>query len=164
MIRRWLKVALVAVGAVLMVVSAVVLASAGSALAGGRPAPTITCWGNEKGEDNYTVVLFERLVVRHPGNCSLMGPGVFDYDGAVLHRIKWQRWGSATVSATGWSRSLGANSPGEPTEYPAAISVSDIREHGGKCWYSHMTITSRGFTGHFTLSSPSARDYQTFGD
>lgn len=125
-------------------------------------SPSLTCWGKERAADNYTIVYTQRLVVRQPRRCSLLGPNVDDANGAILHRLKWHSWGSRTATASGYSQSLGANSAGAPTEFPARVSVTGIRTRNGRRWYSRMSITSQSVTNHYRLSSPTARDYETF--
>jgi hypothetical protein len=123
-------------------------------------SPTITCWGKDRAADNYRKVYVRRLIMREPKTCSLLGPYVDDAHGAILHRLKWHSWGSATATATGYTQSLGANSPGDPTEFSATVSLTDIRGRRDRQWYSLMTVTTRFGAGRYHLSSPTAVDYQ----
>jgi hypothetical protein len=128
----------------------------------GSLRPTVTCWGQERTADDYTIVYTRRLVVTSPRTCSLLGPHVDDADGAILHNLTWRSWGAQTATAAGNAQSIGANGPGEPTEYPATVSVTGIQARYGRRWYSRMTVKSRGYTNHYRLSSPWAPDYERF--
>jgi hypothetical protein len=90
------------------------------------PRPTVTCWGNERAAHDYTIVYTQRLVVTEPRTCSLLGPHVDDAEGAILHSLTWRSWGAPTATSSGMAQAIGAGSPGEPTEYPATVSVTGI--------------------------------------
>jgi hypothetical protein len=124
--------------------------------------PTITCWGKERAADHYKIVYTERLVVRHPMTCSNSAPYVDTAQEVILHDLKWSSWGSSTATATGSSQVLGARSPGEPSEIPATVTVSDIKSTGARRWYAELSVTTSYGAGHYRLRSPTASNSQTF--